>query len=169
MTTASTSPVDMIGIFQRQMKPTLQMLANAIDACPETTWEGDGQSPAIWQHAYHTLVSLAIWLHWPTPAMVFPPFHRDGSDLKIGDGPAYTRELLQDYRIQVYQQITDYFAKLTPENLTEVLKLRGQAFTRVDFILGQISHTQYHVGCMNSQLRRRTGSAPEWVDVGESK
>lgn len=167
MTTASTTPVTMIEILQRQLQPTLQMLANAIDTCPEAAWEGDNQSPAIWQHAYHTLVSLAIWLHWPSPALVFPPFHREGRDMQVGDSPAYTRELLKGYRTQVYQQIADYFAKLTPENLTEVLTLRGKTFTRADFIVGQISHTQYHVGCMNSQLRRRTGTAPGWIGYGD--
>jgi hypothetical protein len=158
-----------VAVLQRQIETTLEMLQRVIAECPAGTWTTDEPSLAIWQHAYHSLLGLSIWLRWPAPAIVLPAFHREGVDLQIGASPAYAREIVEDYRQEVFQKVRSYFTLLTTENLTEELILRGIRFTRIDLILGQIRHVQHHVGCMHSQLRRRTGSAPAWIGYGDSE
>lgn len=155
--------VDMVMVLRRQLDATLAMLERAIAECPDSAWTTDEKCLAVWQQAYHTLLSLAIWLHWPTPTIAFPAFHRQGVDDTIGAAPAYSREVIEEYRKEVYAVVADYFARLTPENLMEVLVLRGQSHTRADIVMGQIRHAQHHVGCIHAQLRRRTGTSPKWI------
>ena len=164
-----TAQTSMVTVLQRQMESTLAMLQRAVAECPASAWTTNEPSLAIWQHAYHSLLGLSIWLHWPEPVIAFPAFHREGVDLQVGASPAYAREIIETYRQEVFQKVQDHFALLTPENLTEELILRGIRFTRADVIVGQTRHVQHHVGCMHSQLRRRAGSSPAWIGYGESE
>jgi DinB family protein len=166
--TKESTPVSVVDVLRRQMERTLAMLQRLIDDCPVDAWEGDGKSPAVWQHIYHSLLGLGVWLRWPAPEVRLPDFHTDGADMEIGCEPAYSRELLSDHARDVFAQVRDYFDHLTPENVTEELTLRGNRFTRADLVLGQIRHVQHHVGCMHSQLRRRTTYNLDWIGYGES-
>lgn len=153
-------------ILRRQFASSQEMLANVIRSCPESAWAAT--EPGIWQHAYHVLLSLAIWLHWPEPVIAFPAFHHEGAgELLPGAGPIYSKEAIEAYQREVGEIVDSWFAQVNDDLLREELTLRGTRFTRADLLLGQIRHTQHHVGCMHVILRQKAGSAPSWVGYGE--
>jgi hypothetical protein len=155
-----------VGILRRQFQSSQTMLANVIRTCPDSAWSAG--TPGIWQHAYHVLLGNAIWLRWPEPSISFPSFHHEGAgELVHGETPVFSRSLVEEYQRQVQADVAAYFERLTEASLREELTLRGTTFTRADLIVGQMRHIQHHVGCMHTQLRQRTGTAPPWVGFGE--
>jgi hypothetical protein len=145
------------------------MLRQVIDRCPHELWDAAGpDTPAVWQHVYHALLGLRIWLHWPVPAIRLPDFHRDDADMQPGSKPAFSREKMAAFAAEVFGEVDAFLARLTPENALEVLTIRGREFARADLVLSQIRHVQHHVGWASAELRSRGGVTLEWAGYGES-
>ena len=70
-----TNTPTIVEIMRRHLAPTLQMLSNAIIACPEDAWAPPDEGAPLWQQAYHTLFWLNAWLRDWKNKLEYPVFH----------------------------------------------------------------------------------------------
>jgi hypothetical protein len=153
-------------LIRRHFERTLEMLGNAIDECPDDAWDAPGEHIAIWQHAYHSLMGLDVWIRYPDEPFVAPPFHsRAGADLVKNGDAVMSRDEISGYRDTVFARCRNLLVHLTPEELNQVVEFRGIRTSLVDRMLEQLRHIQHHVGSMHTQLKRTTGKAPAWVGL----
>lgn len=145
---------------------TLQMLTRAIDDCPNNAWDLSDEAVSIWQYAYHCLIGLDVWLRAPGDPFAPASFHNDaGGNLLKGQGAVMTRAQIVSYRDDVYARCRAVLARTSADDFDKDVEIMGFKASLADRVLDQIRHVQHHVGSMHTQLRRRTGSAPEWVGL----
>ena len=69
--------MDVLGIIRSQYQAALDMLAAAVEACPDAVWDRPEDRNRSWQVAYHALFYLHFYLQ-PTEADFRPwPKHRE--------------------------------------------------------------------------------------------
>src|SRR5437867_1036141 len=87
------------GIGQ-QFGAAIDMLENAIEACPEALWSDRSQPQQFWYVAYHALFWLDLYLTGSSEEEFSPPapFNRDELDPRglMPDTP-YTKDVLLTY------------------------------------------------------------------------
>src|SRR4030088_3536216 len=66
--------------IRQQFHAAIDMLANAIEPCPESVWSGPGF--AFWYLAYHTLFFLDMYLSAEGEPQFHPPASFDRSELE---------------------------------------------------------------------------------------
>ena len=156
------------GILRRHWEPTVAMLQQVIETCPETLWaEADGNLP-IWEHAFHAVVWMDAWLRLAGEKFETAAFHCDAAvGMKPEAGPVVTQEQMRQYLKTVVTRRARFLDELTDAVLLERDGVMGDQFTRADRLLGQIRHVQHHVGCMCAILRRKTGKAVDWNAWGD--
>jgi hypothetical protein len=158
----------MAEILRRNLRPTLDMLSNAVHSCPDDVWDAADETAPIWQQAYHTLFWLNAWLRDWNREFEPPAFHSDAArDLVRGAVPALSRSQIEGYMGQVYSGCEAYLDSISPDSLTEETEAFGQKWTLADRIVGQIRHVQHHVGSMHSILKRKSGKTPGWLGFNE--
>jgi hypothetical protein len=68
-------------IVWRQYGAAIDMLENAITACPDDLWGDRSRQPEFWYVAYHTLFFLDLYSHGTTDGFAPPePFNLDEMD-----------------------------------------------------------------------------------------
>jgi len=109
-----------------------------------------------------------FFAHWLPGARRYRPvsFHNDaGGNLAKGQGAVMTRKQIVSYRDDVYARWRFVLESTSVEDHANVVEILGLKASLADRILEQIRHVQHHVGSMHTQLRCRTGSAPQWVGL----
>jgi uncharacterized damage-inducible protein DinB len=146
---------------------TLEMLARAIDDCPDDAWDRPDEAISIWQYAYHCLLGLDVWVRQAGDAFTPAPFHNAaGGRLLKGQGAVMTREQIAGYRDAVYARCRAVLESTSADDFAKEVDLRGFKVSLANLVLEQMRHIQHHVGSMHTQLRRHTGAAPQWVGLG---
>ena len=65
-------------ILWQQFGAAIDMLGNAMEACPDELWSDRSQQPELWYMAYHTLFWLDLYLYGSVEGFVPPaPFTLD--------------------------------------------------------------------------------------------
>src|SRR4029077_12632411 len=83
----------------QKSKSRVHMLAKAIQACPDSSWSGRGQS-AFWYLGFHTLIFLDLYLSSEGEPQFHPPPPFTRSELEdevVVPQPAYGKEELLGY------------------------------------------------------------------------
>ncbi len=162
---------DWKNLIWRQSGASIEMLENAIIACPEDLWGDRTKRPEFWYVAFHTLFFLDCYLSESERAFVPPaPFTLDELD---------ERGLLPD-RVYSKQELLNYLAhgrekcRSTIVNMTE-----GRAGERCGFdwldlsvaemLLYNMRHVQHHAAQLNLILSREGHTAPRWVRKVKSR
>lgn len=71
----NTQKPDMVHILRRQLDPSIEMLKEVIELCPNELWYAENDTPPIWEQVYHTLFWFNAWLRdWSKP-IEYPKFH----------------------------------------------------------------------------------------------
>ena len=152
-----------------QFGASIDMLENAIVACPESVW-GDLSSPTeFWYLAYHTLFFLDYYLA-DTSKEFAPPEPFTLSELDpSGKYPdrVYTKEELLTYLRFGRARCKKVIASLTEERAFQPCGFERRPLTVVELLLYSMRHVQHHAAQMNLILRKRVDSAPRWV--GQTK
>lgn len=150
----------------QQFGAAIDMLENAMLACPEELWSDRSQRPEFWYVAYHTLFFLDLYLSgavegWAPP----PPFNLDELDPAgiLPERPFTKAELLA------------YLAHGRTKGRTTILALTDEQAWRLcafpwareisfaELLLDNMRHVQHHAAQLNLILRQQTDSAPRWV------
>ena len=153
-------------ILWQQFGAAVDMLENAIAACPEKLWDGESK---FWHKAYHTVFFLDYYLcESPDNFMPPAPFSLSEFDAK-GTMPERTftqKELL------IYLNFCRTVCHDTVNNLTEDKAVARWVNTRRDYpiieiLLYNMRHVQHHTAQLNLLLRQNGCTVPDWVSRTE--
>jgi hypothetical protein len=155
---------------ERQFGAAVDMLENAVRACPESLWDDTSLPVArrFWYLAFHTL----FWLDWyladsregfAPPA----PFTQDEFD-PSGIYPArtYTKAELLDYVAHDRARLRLKLAALDDQSAAGRSHVQTREFSVLELHLYDMRHVQHHAAQLNLMLREATDSAPGWVSRG---
>ncbi len=157
--------------ISRQLGAAVDMLENAVRACPDSLWSNPSEKPAwkdndvvgFWYVVYHTLFFLDYYMSdSPRTFAPPPPFTLEELDPAglLPDRP-YTKEEMLNYL-----EYSRAKARAAIQDLTAEQARRQSGFqelSRAELLLYVMRHVQHHAGQLNLLLRQNTGSAPRWV------
>jgi hypothetical protein len=150
----------------RQLGAAIDMLENAIAACPEELWFDRERRPELWYLAYHTLFFLDLYLS-PTPDGFTPPppFTLDELDPAgvLPERPFSQAELLA-YLEHGRGKARATLAALDDDGASRLSTfpwLPGLPFG--ELLLVSLRHVQHGAAQINLVLRQEVDAAPAWV------
>jgi uncharacterized damage-inducible protein DinB len=152
-------------IMWQQLGAAVDMLENAIRACPEDLWEEKNNNHSFWYIAYHTLFFLDFYMSEKEEGFQPPaPFTLSELDPSgILPERIYTKEELLDYIQYGRKKTKAAIDRLTSENLRERCSFRSPDVTAAELIFYTMRHVQHHAGQLNLMLRTKAGSATAWI------
>ena len=158
-------------VLWQQFGAAIDMLENALLACPDELWSDRSRRPEFWYVVYHTLFWLDLYLSDSVEGFAPPaPFTLEELDPEgvLPERP-YTKEELQTYLGQGRQK-----CRAAIEALTDVKARQCRRFGSVDgsvleLLLYNMRHVQHHAAQLNLILRQTTDSAPSWVAKANSQ
>ncbi|HEY3295254.1 MAG TPA: DinB family protein [bacterium] len=164
-TSGDSSVVFWRDVLWQQSGAAIDMLENAIVACPESVWSDRSLQPEFWYTVYHTLFWLDYYLSYPSKDFAPPaPFNLDEMD-PAGLLPerVYTKEEMLGYLEHGRRKCRETITALTEEQARERLPFGKAPMSRAELMLYQLRHLQHHAGQLHMHLRQKTDSAPRWV------
>ena len=170
MTQATTLPWK--SALQYQFVATLDMLENAMRACPEQVWEDAGVpiQHRFWYLAYHTLFWTDVYLGENEESFTpQAPFDR-GELEPAGVYPerTYGKPELLGYLAHVRDKLAQSLAVLDEPRAAQPCGFRSGTMSVFELQLYSMRHVQHHAAQLNLLLRQRTDSAPpKWVGRGK--
>ncbi len=152
-------------IVWRQFGGALQMLENALLACPYEVWGDDIEWGAFWYLAYHTLFWTDYYFSETTEGDFQPPapFTRGEFEPDVLPERVYAKAELLEYLASVRKRSRSFIASLTPERAEERFVGEYRDFSLLELTLYNTRHVQHHAAQLNLLLRQRIDSAPTWV------
>jgi len=152
-------------IVWQQFGASIDMLENALVACPEDLWGDRSRRPEYWYSVYHVLFWLDFYLSDSFAAFAPPaPFNLDELD-PAGLLPerVYTQAELHHYLEHGRKKCRATIAALTDEKARERRKFGSVDGTVAELLLYNLRHVQHHTAQLNLLLRQTTDDAPGWV------
>ena len=149
----------------QQFGAAIDMLENAIQACPDDLWDKSQSGHPYWYLAYHTLFFLDYYCS-DTERGYVPPAPFTLSELDpAGVLPARvcTKGELLAYLHQGRANCIAAVDALTPESIGQRCGFKRIEVTVAELILYNMRHVQHHVAQMNLLLRQGGIPAPGWV------
>ena len=148
-----------------QFLAALEMLRNAITACPETLWDRPADQNRFWHVAYHTLFYAHLYLQKARES--FRPWakHRQGHE-RFDRPPTdpgyepYSKADLLEYLEFCWQEVRDRTAQLDPEAPSGFHWL---PFSKLETHLYNIRHVQQHTGELMERLGQAGIEVKDWV------
>lgn len=166
---------DFKGIIWLQFGAAIDMLENAIDACPDDVWSDPSKRPewagndvvGFWYLVYHTLFFLDLHLTGRPEEEFSPPapFTREELDPAgvLPERP-YTKEELRGYLEHDRRKFREVIAALDEKDMFERRAQTRPDTSVAELLLYNMRHVQHHTAQLNLILRQRTASAPpNWV------
>jgi hypothetical protein len=152
-------------IIWGQYGAAIDMLENAIKACPENVWGDKISFYEFWYYAFHTIFFLDCYSSDSdkefTPP---PPFNRDELDpAGILPERIYTKEELLTYLDYARKKCKNVIENLTEEKAFNRCGIEWLDLNFAELILYNMRHVQHHAAQLNLILRQKTDSAPKWV------
>jgi hypothetical protein len=154
-------------ILWRQYGAAIDMLENAIAACPEDLWADRARQPEFWYVAYHTLFFLDLYSHGTVEGFAPPePFTLDELD-PAGVLPprVYTKVELGAYLRLGREKARAAVDAMTDETAQRPCRIPWLELSEGELILDNLRHVQHHAAQLNLILRQVTDSAPRWVST----
>jgi hypothetical protein len=148
----------------QQFGAAIDMLKNALVACPDDLWGDRSRKPEFWYTAYHTLFWLDLYLSDSKEGFAPPP-HFTLSEFEPDLAPerVFSKDELLSYLAHGREKCRATITAMTAEKAQ-----RRCGFERVDvsvaeLLLYNMRHVQHHTGQLNTLLRQAIDSAPRWV------
>jgi len=157
--------INLRAILWQQFGAAIDMLENAIVACPEQLWGDRSQQPEFWYVVYHTLFFLDLYLSGAVAGFAPPaPFTLDELDPRgLLPERVYTKEELQSYLEHGRRKCRAVLAALTDEQAQRLCVFGWGEMSFAELLLDNMRHVQHHAAQLNLMLRQKTDSAPRWV------
>jgi len=160
-------------IIWRQFGAAIDMLENAMRACPDELWSDPSKSPqwaerdvvGFWYVVYHTLFFLDYYLSGSAEGFMPPaPFTLDELDPAglLPERP-FTKAELQSYLDHGRKK-----CRAANEGMADTASVERCGFewldlSQAELLLYNMRHVQHHAAQLNLMLRQAVGSAPRWV------
>lgn len=154
-------------LLWRQFGAAIDMLENAMTACPEPVWCDRSASPEYWYTAYHTLFWLDFYLSGRMDAFRPPePFGLEEMD-PAGVLPprVYTQVELKTYLEHGRNACRASIAGLDDAGAAREFAFGWGRTTYLELLLYNMRHVQHHAAQLNLLLRQRVDEAPRWVGI----
>ena len=148
-----------------QFGAAIDMLENAMRACPADLWSNRERQPEFWYLAYHTLFFLDLYLSDSTDGFAPPaPFTLSELDhAGVLPDRVYAKEELLEYLEHGRSKARVRIAALTPESSAEQCDYRWFELTQAEVLLYNMRHVQHHAAQLNLLLRQANHPVPSWV------
>lgn len=157
----------------QQFGAAIDMLDNAMCACPDRLWrdqlwENPAEQPEyaqFWYLTYHTLFWLDYYLSGGDEGFSPPdPFTLDELDpAGVLPEKPYTRDELQTYLDHGRSKCQATIEALNEARAQQRLRFRWGEISFAELLLYTMRHVQEHAAQLNLALGQKTGSAPGWV------
>ncbi len=149
----------------QQFGAAIEMLENAMRACPESVWGDRSLRPEFWYTAFHTLFYLDLYLSDSVTGFTPPPpFTLDELDERgLLPDRVYTKEELHAYLDHGREKCRARIAALTDEQAHRRCGFDWLDISDAEVLLYNLRHVQHHAGQLNLILSQKAGSAPRWV------
>jgi uncharacterized damage-inducible protein DinB len=157
-------------IIWQQFGAAIDMLENAMLACPDELWRDRSRFPEFWYVAYHTLFWLDFYLSDSFEEFAPPePFTLDEMDPAglLPERP-YTKDELQTYLEHGRKKCRATIEALTEEKAGKRCRFSWGEVGGAELLLYNMRHVQHHAGQLNLILRQTVDSAPRWVAKAKS-
>jgi hypothetical protein len=154
----------------RQFGAAIDMLDDAIVACPEELWGDRSQDQQFWYVAYHCLFWLDLYLTGQVEGFAPPaPFTLDELD-PAGVLPerVYSPDELRTYLRHCRTKCKAIIDALTDEKVQRLCPFGPNGVPFGDMLLYNMRHVQEHASQLNLILGQTYGSAPGWVTSARS-
>lgn len=154
--------IDLKTLLWQQFGAAIDMLENALLACPDELWNTESK---FWYMGYHTLFYLDYYLS-ESPDIFLPPAPFTLSEFDpIGVLPerVYSKEELLTYLEFGRQKCHQLIAGLTTEKAEQRFINEYRNYSMLEILLYNMRHVQHHVAQLNLLLRQNTNDAPKWV------
>jgi len=164
----------------QQFGATIDMLENALLACPSTHWNGRlwndhsvPEYPAFWSITYHTLFWLDLYLTGSLEGFAPPaPFTLDELDpAGVLPKQPYTRDELHTYLVLLRKKCQTTIAGLSDEKAQQLVSFHwvgAKPMSFLELLLYTMRHVQEHAAQLNLFLGQNAiDVASDWV--GQAK
>jgi hypothetical protein len=161
-------------IIWQQFGAAIDMLDNALRACPDELWcdrlwddpTDAAEYTEFWFIVYHTLFWLDLYLTGSREGFAPPDPFMAGS---LPEKP-YTKEQLQVYLEHCRRKCRKTFEALTDEKASQRCEFPwAEEVSYAELQLYNMRHVQEHAAQLSLHLGGKVGSAPDWVVRAESK
>ena len=152
-------------IVWQQFGAAIDMLENAITACPKQVWGNRIEFSEFWYITFHTLFYLDLYLSESDKGFMPPaPFTLDELDERgLLPDRVYTKKELLTYLAHGREKCRSRISSITEEQANQRCGFRWLDITVAETLLYNMRHVQHHAAQLNFMLSRKLGSAPRWV------
>lgn len=155
----------------QQYGAALDMLANAINSCPDQLWAAivlpDSDDPRygqFWQITFHTLLWVDLYLTGTSEGFMPPtPFLRSG----LPNNP-YPKDEVLTYLKQCRQKCQGVIESMTDEQANQICTFEWVEVSFMELQLYAMRHVQEHAAQLSLFLAQNGGSDLDWVTVAKS-
>ena len=152
-------------VLWQQFGAAIDMLENAVNACPDDLWSDESQPPEFWYMVFHTLFYVDLYLSGSVDGFA-PPAPFTLSELEPGDvrpDRVYSKADLRVYVDHCRTKCRSTLAALTDAAASQPSAIPWFESSIAELHLYNMRHLQHHAAQLNLILRQRTASAPGWV------
>jgi DinB superfamily len=157
--------------IRQQFHAAIDMLGNAMEACPDSVWFSQGPRP-FWYIAFHTLFFLDLYLSKKDEPQFRPPAPFGLSELEgevVFPEPAYGKDELLGYLEHCRRRSDAVMAGMTEAWAEKACPIPYRGMSNGELLLYNMRHVQHHAAQLNLLLRQSINSAPDWVSKGGRK
>jgi hypothetical protein len=153
----------------QQFGAALDMLENAIVACPDDLWCDRSRRPEFWYLAFHTVFFADLFLFGRLEGFLPPPpFTLNELEENGAVGPYGKHEVLA-YLEHTRQSGRAVVNALTDRQHHERCRFPWLDLSMFELMLYNLRHIQHHAAQLNHILRQVTDSAPTWVKTAKDR
>jgi hypothetical protein len=163
-------------VLWRQLGAAIDMLENAIVACPDEVWSDPSKRPewvskdvpGFWYLVYHTLFWLDYYLSDTKRFRPPAPFNLDEMDPAglLPDRP-YTKDELLKYLEHGRRKGRRIIRALDERKAFRTKSTMRPEASVAELHLYTMRHVQHHTAQLNLILRQKIDSAPRWVSAAK--
>jgi uncharacterized damage-inducible protein DinB len=148
-----------------QFGAAIDMLENAMRACPKELWYDRSRRPEFWYVAFHTLFFLDLYLSEGEEGFSPPaPFTLDEMDTAgIFPERPYTEAELFSYLTHGRDKCRRVIADLTVARALQRCGFSWLELSVTELLLYNMRHVQHHAAQLNMLIRQAGGTPPRWV------
>ena len=163
-------------IIWNQFGAAIDMLDNAIEACPDELWQARlfSDEPAefaeFWYVAYHCLFWLDFYLS-ETAENFTPPAPFTLSEFESGQLPerVYSKAELRTYLAYGRSKCQTTIESMTDFMAPQQVRPNWRVESVAELLIYNLRHVQEHAAQLSLFLGQETGSAPGWVGKALNK
>jgi len=158
-------------IVWKQFGASIDMLANAIRACPEALWGDRSGFHEYWYMVYHTLFWLDLYLYGSVEGFAPPPPFTLGELDPAGVLPdrVYSKAEMLDYLAHCRATCREIIETLTDEQSEALHRFGWGEATFAELLLYNMRHVQHHTAQLNLLLRQAGHTVPRWVAAADNR